>query len=250
MGNRKLPFGYMMKMGKVVICPEETEIVRFIFHEYVKRQSYNQIVNELNKQSVHYDEDKPWNKNMVARILDDVRYTGETDYPKILESRMLEKAREIRARRPQATRKTETQKALRQLSGYTATPEIEQQVLEMLNRLAGHPKKIRQPEVSTHNSTMSSYYQRQFEEEISKQPIEETTILETIVSLASAKFNEIGRVEYETEKLRRQFSQKQADTKLDEELLRSSVASIHISRGHVVSIQLKNNQILYRGEEK
>ena len=34
-GNRKLPFGYQMELGEVVTHPQEAEVVRDIFRQYI-----------------------------------------------------------------------------------------------------------------------------------------------------------------------------------------------------------------------
>ena len=82
MKNRKLPFGYELRMGKVCIKESEAEVVRQIFRSYQEGASYNQIAGFLGSQPVPYREDgQPWNKNMVARILQDERYTGWTISP-------------------------------------------------------------------------------------------------------------------------------------------------------------------------
>lgn len=40
----------------------------------------NELTEALRQQDVPYDEGRLWNKNMVARILADTRYTGEKGY--------------------------------------------------------------------------------------------------------------------------------------------------------------------------
>lgn len=76
MGNRKLPFGYKMVMGEIVIHPQEVQAVQRIYARYLAGASFNDITDHLKEKGPPYDADKPWNKNMVARILEDNRYTG------------------------------------------------------------------------------------------------------------------------------------------------------------------------------
>ena len=62
MKNRKLPFGYELRMGKVCIKEPEAEVVRQIFRSYQEGASYNQIAGFLGSQPVPYREDgQPWN---------------------------------------------------------------------------------------------------------------------------------------------------------------------------------------------
>ncbi|UQT49416.1 recombinase family protein [Flavonifractor plautii] len=75
--NRKRPFGYKMELGEIVLHPAEAETVRWLYDSYLAGASYNALVDKLRERGISYDGDKPWNKNMAARILADSRYTGE-----------------------------------------------------------------------------------------------------------------------------------------------------------------------------
>ena len=66
MGNRKQPFGYRMTLGEITIQPEEAETVRSIYLQYIAGASFKQLAEQLQAEDVLYDEDKSWNKNMVA----------------------------------------------------------------------------------------------------------------------------------------------------------------------------------------
>lgn len=68
MGNRKLPFGYKMVMGEIVVHPQEAQAVQGIYARYLTGASFNDITDHLKEKGPPYDADKPWNKNMVARI--------------------------------------------------------------------------------------------------------------------------------------------------------------------------------------
>ena len=50
MKNRKLPFGYEMRMGKMCLKEREAELVKLIFQRYSEGISYNQIVSILSIQ--------------------------------------------------------------------------------------------------------------------------------------------------------------------------------------------------------
>lgn len=91
MGNRKQPFGYRVVMGEIALHPQESKLVEYIFQQYLAGATYNTLVEELREQSIPYDEGKLWNKNMVARILEDSRYTGERGYPPVIDREALEK---------------------------------------------------------------------------------------------------------------------------------------------------------------
>ena len=81
MGNRKLPCGYKMVMGAIVVHPQEAQAVQGIYARYLAGASFNDITDHLKEKGPPYGADKPWNKNMVARILEDNRYAGTERFP-------------------------------------------------------------------------------------------------------------------------------------------------------------------------
>lgn len=94
--NRYLPYGYKIENGKTAIEPQEAEIIRRIYRQYADGLSYLKIAEELTKAGVRYMPDKPqWNKNMVARILQNPNYLGTEKYPSIVESGLSHAARQM-----------------------------------------------------------------------------------------------------------------------------------------------------------
>lgn len=83
--NRIHPYGYKVEGGKLGIEPLEAEIVRRIYREYAEGLSYLTIARTLTESGISYMPDKPvWNKNMIARILQNRSYVGENKYPPII----------------------------------------------------------------------------------------------------------------------------------------------------------------------
>ena len=144
MGNRKQPFGYKMALGKIVIQESEAKLVQEIFLRYIAGESLNELTESLHQQDIPYDEGRLWNKNMVARILADTRYTGEKEYPKLIDKEQLIAANEKRSNKPQLPKKTEAQKVLRRLCGTPPSEQVEQSVTDLLNGLANYPERIQQ----------------------------------------------------------------------------------------------------------
>lgn len=174
MGNRKQPFGYRMELGETILHPQEAGLVEYIFHQYLSGASYNAIVDRLRDQEVPYDAGKLWNKNMIARILEDERYTGTKGFPQIISREDLMAAQEKRLSKQIPIQKTEAQKWLRRLSGEPATVEVEQQVLDLLNGLIRDPEKITlQSSPLKSDSEEPTTLQRELEEAMEQQPIDE-----------------------------------------------------------------------------
>ena len=94
MGNRKLPFGYQMRMGEIIRNEPEAKAVQDIFLQYTLGASLKEIAAQMRKNGPIYDEGKSWNKNMVARILENSKYTGVDNYPKLIDTSLFESAAE------------------------------------------------------------------------------------------------------------------------------------------------------------
>ena len=83
--ERKIPFGYMMRNGSVIPHPTECEAIKTIFAMYCGGTSYNDIVAEMMAQGIpYYQKTARWNKNMVSRILENERYIGADNYPRLI----------------------------------------------------------------------------------------------------------------------------------------------------------------------
>lgn len=249
MGNRKQPFGYKMEMGQIVLHSQEAEVVRHIFEQYIAGATYNSLVAELSKQPIHYDEQKPWNKNMIARILEDRRYTGEKGYPAIIPSDSMDAAAQKRGAKQQLIQMTEAQKILRRLSGHTVTKSMERQTLDLLNSLIRTPEKVQSPNKDVPAAMDTVQLERELDAVLDTQPIDEDKAKDVILNLAAAQYRNIGNQEYETQRLYRIFQTASPMQELDAELLQATVTAIHAYKDGAISILLKNNQTLV-GSEK
>ena len=237
MGIRKQPFGYQVKMGEIVLHAQEAKLVEYIFQQYLSGASFNILVAQLREQPIPYDEGKLWNKNMVARILEDRRYTGESDYPAIIDQKTLSRVLEKRSAKQAPTQKTETQKLLRRLSGHTATEQMEQQVRNLLNGLIASPEHITLPTPEHLPYTPEQMLQKELD-----------AAQNLILAIAAAQYSAIEPNQYETIRLRRLFSRHELMAELDDELLQSSVSAILCYKDGTIDIRLKNHQIIGRSE--
>ena len=82
--NRKLHFGYQMEQGEIKEHPVEAEAVRDIFRRYLAGASFAALAEHLRDDGPAYDGDKSWNKNMVARILENTKYIGSGGFPALV----------------------------------------------------------------------------------------------------------------------------------------------------------------------
>jgi len=114
--NRKLPFGYGIQMGEIVILPEEAEVVIWIFSQHSTGSSYDTLTKELQTQSVPYYEGKAWNKNMIARMLTDERYLGKKGFPQIITETAYRAVQEALLHRRQTKKRSEAVVAIQRLA--------------------------------------------------------------------------------------------------------------------------------------
>ena len=244
--NRKRPFGYRMELGEIVLHPAEAETVRWIYDSYLAGASYNALVDKLRERGVPYNEGRPWNKNMAARILADCRYTGEGDFPQIIPEGQFNLAQVRRQERANPCRKSPSQKELRKLCGGSPPAWVERQVLGLLNRLIQRPELIACPVPEAKPLSEVDKLRRELDELLHCPPVDETRARRLAFRLAALQLNAIGPEEYETLRLRRLFQGRTPMAELEQELLHESVRRITVSNG-TVTILLKNNQTLEGG---
>ncbi len=241
MGNRKLPFGYQMRMGEIVRSESEAKAVQDIFLQYTLGASLKEIAEQMSETGPTYDVGKSWNKNMVARILENPKYTGADNYPKLVDIKLFEAAASKRQTKQHLSERTPAQKALRRICTKLPTPEIEQQITHLLGRLAEQPERIIHPEktpVPAHTNT-----QAELDDILNTQPLDEDAARSLICKLAQEQYETIGNEEYETERLRRLFTAFECTAECNAELLQSTVSAVLVTR-QTVRLQLKNGQII------
>lgn len=244
--NRTQPFGYRMEYGKVVIDPNESKWVVYIYEQYMRGESYKGLSDTLCGTGIHYDGDKPWNKNMVARILQDRRYTGDGRYPPIIDICICQQADQKRNKKVAGSTVTKAQKILKKKSGGRITPHLEHEVLYLLNGLAGKPERIEIPDVPTRRNSIVEALQAELEELLGLLPVDETLARQKLMQTTVAMYEAIDPREYETHRLQRIFGSEQARTELDGSLLEQTVKEVTMDSLGKVRIRLRNDQIIER----
>ena len=83
--QRKIPFGYMIRDGLIRPHPQEAKAVRYIFSQYLTGASLLTIAVDMTRQGVRYHRHTAeWNKHMVKRILENTKYIGDSNYPRLV----------------------------------------------------------------------------------------------------------------------------------------------------------------------
>lgn len=240
--NRKLPFGYQMEMGRITIFPEEAKLVRLLYAKYDQGDSLKTLTDWIRQQGISYDGDKLWNKNMIARILEDARYIGEKGFPQIIPAVKFVSIQEKRSKRSAPICKTEAQKVLQRKCQEKITLNAEQQVLFLLNKLILCPAIIQCPPGDTAANSKITAIETELENMLAELPVDMDAAQKQILNLASARYQAIDPGDYETEKLRRIFQQREPMPELDADLIRKTVSTVQIDSNGSVKLILKNKQ--------
>ena len=94
---RTVPFGYAVEKGKKVIVADEAAVIIEVYEHYCSGETFKQIADSLTARGVKYlENDSQWNKNNVARLIDDSRYLGNEEYPQIVPAELYERVRTCR----------------------------------------------------------------------------------------------------------------------------------------------------------
>ena len=243
MGNRKQPFGYKMEFGEIVLQPQEAETVRSIYLQYLAGASFKQLAEQLQTEDVPYDVDKPWNKNMVARILEDDRYIGEKYFPALIPTEQFHAAQERRKEMRPEYKQTSAQKELRKLCGGIVPDSVARKVLKILNQVVDDPQLIKIK--SSGVPTTEDIRQRRLELDklLQTPPVDEEIARQKAMELAVLTLVSVEMEEYEAHRLRSIFGKQAKMRELDANLLRQSVRKVTYG-SKTVKVLLKNNQVL------
>ena len=246
--NRKQPFGYKMEQGRVVINAVEERWILHLYQKYSLGETIRELTAMMNGTGVYYDIDKPWNKNMVARILGDVRYTGEQGCPQIIKPELFGIVAEKKSKRAPSVQKTEAQTILRRKCDKRITPHIEQEVLYLLNSLASDPGRIKMPDRNDSRLTISASLKEELEEMLEQLPVDEDKSKRKAQEVAAAMYEAINPGEYEAYRLRSIFGKETPSDTLGAQLIGQTISAVLVDGNGRVRIKLKNKQVIERDE--
>ena len=233
--KRKMVFGYRMELGDIVPSPNEAETVRYIYTRYLAGASFQCLANELNQKALPYHTGKSWNKNMVARILEDSRYVGADLYPPIISAEQLQAVRERRRQNCTASPPLPAQAELYKLCGSTVPGSAVEKIRKALNHLIDDPLRISMAA----SAVCDTAEIRQLQQELD-------TLLQArqkALEVASLKLASAKTEEYESHRLRNIFETHPKMDALDAALLKQSLRKIEC-HGDTVCLLLKNGQWL------
>lgn len=269
MANRKLPFGYCLRDGQVREEEQEAGLVRLIFRRYAEGASYGKLADELNATGCPYAPGRPWNKNMVARVLQDSRYIGGDTYPQIIRPESVQRAvaakpdvsgrlnhgeikdirvlarcarchgpmRRLRANDWRCPHCADTPAKIRDESLILC-------VGRLLRHLREHPEAIASAPAADGENGAVQAAQERLAYELARAEFDEAAAKAQAIALASARFDALGSGDYETMRLRHLLGGAEPGEGLDTALLRQVAAAVQIHPSGAVSLKLRNGQTL------
>ena len=95
--KRYLPFGYQMEKGKILPHPDEGPLLQVIFSKYLERAALSTLTKYASLSGIPYREGAGrWNKTMICRILDNLKYVGIEGFPPLISKEQFEEAASLR----------------------------------------------------------------------------------------------------------------------------------------------------------
>jgi len=276
MGNRRQPFGYEIRLGKIQPHPIEAPVVKLIHIKYADGMSYLQITAMLNAGSVPYNEpDKPWNKNMVARILGNEIYIGAKGYPQLVDDDVFQ---QVRKQKPETGQyKDADARTIRSLCkcaacgakatlrsnrrnwerwhcpscGFlvsTATiPSVTEWLEKSISNLKMRPQIIRQTADEAASNQIKALEQH-LQEALEQEQFDDTYARQIVVELAQARLGAIGAEDYETNRIQQLLTVSAETGTRNMELLPQITSAILIPTSGDIELLMKNGQAIGKGD--
>ena len=254
--NRNIPFGYMMRGGKYLAEPAESEAVRQIFEMYLNGMSLKSISAEM---TVPYNKDKVlWNKNMVSRILENKRYVGDDTYPQIIEQDTFDRANAIKSEKGKTALPLDnTTKYLRSLIEYGRNTEckrlsvndIKALTVTAVNMLVAEPTLVAPTESVEYKPTAQlTIAEEQIKEQMSDPTAHADKLMADILRAVSMRYESITYDDRDkTAPLLDLLMQHEKTEDFDMELTQQVIKHIVIDGGTVSAVLVNDKKIQIKG---
>ena len=91
---RTIPYGYVVESGVKVIVADEATVITEVFERYCSGETFKQIADSLTARAIKFFEgNSSWNKNNIARMIDDARYLGTRNIPRSFQPSCIQRLR-------------------------------------------------------------------------------------------------------------------------------------------------------------
>lgn len=272
--SRYFPFGYHMTDGKIEIYSAESTLLRELFSCYLSGASLQQLADYAEQTGMRYRENtKHWNKNMIARMLDDERYWNSDDYPSIISKETGSAV--ISMRKQRATTQSSivfiskklvcsncgssmyrmTQKFPRirwdckKCGGRIGTTDRDllQAVTDKLLAICRTPQSVEQISIPCNSlSIQVARLTNEINQMMNQREVDPNKLLSSILECAAEKYKicNIKKSDHITIKLKTLFQEHNNDEKLDRDLFEQTVKQVILQRDGSVQLRLLNEKIV------
>lgn len=283
MGTRYVPFGYEITDGRLAVIPQEERLVKSAFELYISGKSFKNIAERFTMTGIEYREGKPdWNKNMIKRMIENERYCGKDDYPRIISDEVYKRANELKAKKQLdidegkasldkfIRQNTECSKCRskikRKQHGRCKTAHItidcandqceafsirestfHEIIREKINKLIENPELIKPPESSeVIDSKEIEQKSNELYCKLNDDEADRGELLKKIFDLAKYKFDRCTGTDTSaiTEEIQKVLCGYSRVDKLTAELLKQIISKIHIYDGGRIQIELRNGKTI------
>lgn len=272
---RYFPFGYHMVGGKIEIVPEEAELLQKIAMYYLEGWSLLRLADMAEQSGILYRENNNgWNKNMIARILDDTRYWNGEPYPPIFIRELGEQLATMRKSKatPQSTNRFMQKKLACGHCGTTLNrnsksfPQIHWDcktcqtrigplddaallvaVTEKFLTICREPRMAEPEPVSGQSlSLQAARLTNEINQILNQREVESDRLLPLILECAAEKYKtcRIRESDHVTLRLLALFQEHTEDKELDRELFEQTVQQVILQSDGSVRLRLVNNKVI------
>lgn len=279
--NRNILYGYRFENGSIVADKSESEIVNYVFTEYVNGLSLLKIANLLVFKGMEYLPNQvSWNKGKIKRMIEDKRYLGDDKYPKIIETDLFNEANSTkycrdttkntkrnnyiykldlpvvclecngqmkRMHHPQlkVTEKWTCEKCGQSISIFDT--ELISKITDILNYLILNPALIKSDSLSD-KSVETIKTENEINRMLEISDVDKNILQQKIFKLATLKYADLDSGSYISEQIKSEFENAEQLTEISLPLLMKTVKAIQLNADTQISLVLKNNQVIGKKE--
>lgn len=272
--KRYFPFGYHMANGQIEIVSKESTLVQNIFESYLTGASLQQLVTLAEQSKIKFREDAVcWNKNMIARMLDDERYWNSDDYPSIVSKETGSAV--ISMRKQRATAQSPIMFIQKKLicsscgSGLyrtvqrsprvrwdckncgkrigTTDSDLLQAVTDKLLAICHAPQSVEQTSAPRNSLSMqAARLTNEINQALNQREVDPQRVLPLILECAAEKYKicRIKKSDHIAMKMAALFQEHRDDKKLDRDLFEQTVEQVVLRPDGTVQLRLMNGKVL------
>lgn len=282
MKKRSIPFGYQYQNGVLVAHPQESQIVRSVFAAYLSGEPLSKIASRLTAKLVEYLPGRSqWDKARVKRLLDNTKYMGEGDFPKIISDKEFQMAHQKKD--SANTNRRSVDEDIKLFKGLThchhcggpmvrrvdnrfedpvtwkcpvcdyffplPDEEFKYRVFLLQQRLVRKPLLAEKEEDETPVTSMEA---RRLTNEIFRKldngNFSEDELVNLALQCAAENYNAIMSVRHITDRLTATLLHAGPLSAFDRELFQRTVSEIHLAREGEILLKLQNGVIIGEGD--